>query len=78
MPGPANAGVFVYAFDPGRVAQFYVAVLGMRLLRRTGELIVLENADLQLLVHAVPPEARAAATPATPPRPRWNSALKCE
>lgn len=76
MPGPANAGLLIYAFDPARVAQFYESVLGMQRRHQTDELIVLENADIQLLVHAVPPGVRAGAAPGAPPAPRWKSALK--
>ncbi len=76
MPGPANAGLFVYAFDAVRLARFYETLLGLQRRHQNDELIVLENADIQLVVHAVPPAARAAAAPTTPPQPRWQSALK--
>jgi predicted enzyme related to lactoylglutathione lyase len=42
MPGPARAGLFIYAVDPDRIAAFYEAVAGMSRLHQTPELIVLK------------------------------------
>ena len=76
MPGPARAGLFIYAVDPDRIAAFYEAVAGMSRLHQTPELIVLESADIQLLVHRVPAPIAAEITLTSPPRKRENTALK--
>jgi predicted enzyme related to lactoylglutathione lyase len=76
MPGPANSGFIVYAFDVALVAQFYETLLGMRRLHQTADMVVLENADIQLIVHAVPPEIRSGVTISKPPEPRRKYALK--
>ena len=76
MPGPARAGLFVYAKDAERVARFYEAVAGMVRLHRSEELIVLQSPDIQLLVHRIPPAIAAGIEIETPPRRREDSALK--
>lgn len=76
MPGPASAGLFVYASDMERVAKFYEAVLGMVRLKATHELIILENQSVQLLVHAIPAPIAATITIANPPKLREDTALK--
>ncbi len=76
MPGPARAGLFIYALDPERVADFYCAVAGMARLQATPELIVLESADIQLLVHRIPPPFAEGIVITSPPQRREDTALK--
>jgi len=76
MPGPARAGLFIYAVDAERIASFYAALAGMTRLHERDELIVLESPDLQLLVHRIPPAIAAGIAIETPPRKREDSALK--
>lgn len=76
MPGPACAGLFIYALDPERVADFYCAVAGMARLHATPELIVLESADIQLLVHRIPPPFAEGIVITSPPQRREDTALK--
>ena len=76
MPGPAAAGLFVYASDMERIAGFYQAVLGMIRLHATEELVVLESQHVQLLVHAIPAPIAATITISTPPELREQTALK--
>ena len=76
MPGPARAGLFIYALDPERVADFYCAVAGMARLHATPELIVLESADIQLLVHWIPPPFAEGIIITSPPQRREDTALK--
>ena len=76
MPGPARAGVFIYAKDLERMARFYEAVLGMRQVHATGEIAVLESPDIQLVLHATPPQYAAGLAITSPPRLRENTALK--
>ena len=76
MTGPARAGLFIYAKDLERVARFYEAVAGMRRLRDDAELVVLQNADIQLLVHLIPPQFSKDVVVSTPPKRREQTALK--
>lgn len=76
MAGPARAGLFVYACDADRVARFYETLAGMERLHQSGELIVLQSPDLQLLVHRVPPHIARDIVVTTPPRRREDTALK--
>ena len=76
MAGPARAGLFIYAFDMQRLAGFYEAVAGMRRLHASTELVVLQSADLQLLVHQTPPQYARDIVITTPPQRREDTALK--
>jgi predicted enzyme related to lactoylglutathione lyase len=76
MPGPARAGLFVYAKDLERVALFYEAVAGMARRHARGDLVVLESPDIQLLVHRIPPAIAAGITITSPPERRADTALK--
>jgi predicted enzyme related to lactoylglutathione lyase len=76
MPGPARAGLFVYAKDLARLARFYEALLGMTRLHATDEMVVLESQDVQLIVHAIPPHIAATFEITTPPQRREDTALK--
>lgn len=76
MSGPARAGLFIYAVDAQRIARFYEAVAGMRRLHTREELIVLQSADMQLLIHQIPAEIAADIAIASPPTRRENTALK--
>lgn len=76
MPGPASAGLFVYASDMERVAKFYEALLGMVRLKATSDLIILESQSVQLLVHAIPAPIAATISISSPPKLREDTALK--
>ena len=76
MSGPARAGMFVYAKDRERVAAFYERVLGMRRLQAREDIVILASPDLQLLVHAIPPEFAADIDIHTPPVRRHDTAYK--
>jgi len=76
MADVANAGIFLYAKDLTRMVAFYEAVLHLKVLRRTDELVVLRSPDLQLLIHATPATIAAGVEISTPPQPRENSAIK--
>lgn len=76
MPGPARAGALIYAKDMNRLAVFYEAVLGMRTLHATAELMVIESADFQMVLHALPPAYAERVQITTPPQPREDTALK--
>lgn len=76
MPGPARAGALVYAKDLERLSGFYQRLLGMRLLHADAEHQVIESADLQLIIHAIPPQIAAGIAIASPPEPRAGQAIK--
>lgn len=76
MPGPARAGLFIYAKDLERLAAFYEAIAGMARLHQSEELAVLESPDIQLLIHRIPPAIAAGITIQSPPVRREESALK--
>lgn len=76
MPGPARAGLFIYAKDLERLAAFYESVAGMARLHQTDELAVLESSDIQLLIHRIPPDIAAGITIKSPPERREDTALK--
>jgi predicted enzyme related to lactoylglutathione lyase len=76
MPGPARAGALVYAKALDRLSAFYQQVLGMRLLAADGHHHVIESADLQLVIHAIPPHIAADIALTTPPQVREDQAIK--
>ncbi|MGE8441602.1 MAG: VOC family protein [Comamonas testosteroni] len=76
MPGPAAAGVLIYAKDFQSLAGFYEQVLGMQRLHEDEHIIVLESAALQLVIHALPAEIAARVKIGTPPQRRADVALK--
>lgn len=76
MPGPARAGALIYAKDLEQLSRFYQTLLSMTLLSADAEHHVIESADMQLIIHAIPPHIAAKFTIATPPVPREEQAIK--
>lgn len=76
MPGPARAGALIYAKDLTRLADFYTQVLQMEQLHARPEIVVLESADMQLLIHAIPPHIAETIEILSPPEPREDTAIK--
>lgn len=76
MSAPARAGVFIYAKDPDRLSAFYRAVLGLAVAHRTGEMAVLRSPDLELVVHAMPPQLAERISITSPPQLRDTAAIK--
>ena len=76
MAGPAQAGLFIYAKDVSRLAAFYENLLDMERLHATAELVVLQSSNVQLVLHAMPPQHASAVTISSPPQRRENTALK--
>ncbi|MFO1207203.1 MAG: VOC family protein [Burkholderiales bacterium] len=76
MSGPARAGLFLYAKDLPRLAEFYESVAGFARLHESAELIVLQSPDIQLVVHAIPEDIAQNIVIASPPERRANTALK--
>lgn len=76
MPGPARAGLMLYAKDVARLERFYGDIAVMRRLHADDHIAVLESADLQLVLHVIPPHIAADITITTPPQRREDTALK--
>ncbi|HHQ4471961.1 VOC family protein [Aeromonas sp. S41-2] len=76
MPGPARAGALIYARDPGLLSHFYRTLLQMEIRSQSDELIVQENADIQLLLHAIPAPYAEQVVITTPPQLREQGAIK--
>ena len=76
MPGPASAGLFLYALDLERLAAFYEAILGLVRAHATPGLVVMGSHELQLVVHAIPPAIAATIVLTDPPERREDTALK--
>src|SRR5690606_32405519 len=76
VSAPARAGIFIYAKDPDRLSGFYQSVLGMAAAHRTDHMVVLRSPDLQLIVHALPPEVASQVAITNPPQLRDSAAIK--
>ena len=74
--GPARAGHLIYAFDVARLSACYQALLGMRVLHLADDHQVLQSADAQLVLHAMPPAVAAGMHIAAPPEAREETAIK--
>lgn len=76
MPGPRPAGALIYAKDLDRLSGFYQSVLGMTVLTSDDTHHVIENADAQLIIHAIPVHIAETFTISVPPEPREEAAIK--
>ena len=76
MPGPARAGALIFAKDLERLAGFYRTLLQMEQLHARPELIVLQSADIQLVIHAIPAHIADTFEISVPPEPREETAIK--
>jgi predicted enzyme related to lactoylglutathione lyase len=75
-PGPSRAGVLIYAKNLQPMSTFYQRLLGMRVLLSDGEHHILESADCQLILHAIPPHIAEGIVIAVPPELREEQAIK--
>jgi predicted enzyme related to lactoylglutathione lyase len=76
MPGPARTGVLFYAKDLRAVSAFYEGVLGATLVHSDSEHRVLQSPDVQLIIHAIPPQYSNSIVIQVPPEPREEQAIK--
>lgn len=74
--GPARTGVLFYAKDVSALSAFYAAVLDARVLHADADHQVLQSADVQLIVHAIPPHIAQTIAITTPPEVREAQAIK--
>lgn len=76
MPGPARAGALIYAKDLGLLTHFYRTLLQMVVCSQDEQLVVLENSDIQLLIHAIPEPYAGQVVIKRPPELREEGAIK--
>ena len=76
MANPARTGVLVYAKDLLAVSAFYEQVLAARVLHADDEHRILQSPDVQLIIHAIPPQYRNQIVIDVPPVPREEQAIK--
>ena len=76
MPGAARVGALIYAKDALRLSSFYRGVLQAQELHAEPEYVVLQSADIQLVVHAIPAHVASTFEIASPPEPREEAATK--
>lgn len=71
-----KSGAVLFAKDLSRVARFYEELLGLSAVVADREKIVLESAELLLVLHAVPPEVADSISITSPPELRTDVPLK--
>jgi predicted enzyme related to lactoylglutathione lyase len=76
VPHSAFAGAVVYAKDIVRVSRFYAQVAGLEIVHEVADHVVLESADCELVVVAIPAAIAVNIPIATPPVRRENTAVK--
>ncbi|HMS02005.1 MAG TPA: VOC family protein [Gemmatimonadaceae bacterium] len=76
MSTPARTGVLIYAADLDRLSTFYQQVLGATVRLADAMHHVLQSPDVQLIIHAIPPEYAEGIVIGAPPVPREDQAIK--
>jgi predicted enzyme related to lactoylglutathione lyase len=76
MPDPQKPGAVLFAKDISRVAKFYAVVIPMTVAFEQPDLIVLQSAQSQLVVHPLPPEIAESIEIADPPARRTDLPVK--
>lgn len=76
MTHRARTGVLIYAKSISLVSTFYENVLGAAVLHADQEHRILQSADVQLIIHAIPPQYSSAIVIEIPPAPREEQAIK--
>ncbi len=76
MPGPARAGALIYARDLGLLTHFYRTLLQMDIRSQDAAFVVMENDDIQLLIHAIPKSIACDIDIQVPPQLREQGAIK--
>lgn len=76
MSGPARAGAVIYARHLEPLTAFYRELLGARQLHADAEYAVLQSADIQIVVHAIPAHIADSVQISTPPEIREQTAIK--
>jgi predicted enzyme related to lactoylglutathione lyase len=76
MPDPQKPGAVLFAKDIARVAKFYAEVVPMAVTLEQPDLVVLESAPSQLVVHPIPAKIARSIDITDPPERRTDVAVK--
>lgn len=76
MSGPSRTGVLFYAKNLASVSAFYERVLGAKVVHSDEDHRVLQSPDVQLIIHAIPPQYASGIVIEVPPAPREEQAIK--
>lgn len=76
MTRASRAGAVIYAKDLAKLSAFYQQLLSMQVLKADTQHEVLNSADFQLVLHAIPPHIAATITIPQPLAPREDAAIK--
>ncbi len=74
--GPDRAGLVVYAKSLDAMSAFYARLLGATVVHADADHHLLQAADAQVLVHAIPPLIAAQVVVTAPPALREDQAFK--
>jgi predicted enzyme related to lactoylglutathione lyase len=69
-------GAVLFAKDVSRIARFYEQLVPMKIVLAERDLIVLESASFQLVVHGIPTRIAKSIQLSSPPKPRSSVAVK--
>lgn len=76
MAGPAKSGILIYAKEIELVSRFYEKVLLAEVIFADSEHRVLQSADAQLIIHAIPAQYAEGVEITAPPSARTEQAIK--
>ncbi|MCC6241852.1 MAG: hypothetical protein IT353_03380 [Gemmatimonadaceae bacterium] len=76
MPGPARAGLLIYAKHTQNMSRFYEELFDMRILVADQMHHIVENDDIQVIIHAIPAHIAEHVRIAVPPELREEQAFK--
>jgi Glyoxalase-like domain len=76
MSQPPRTGAVVFARDLARVARFYEVLASMTVAHAAPDHIVLESADFELVLHAIPKRIADTIEIAVPPKRRTETPIK--
>jgi predicted enzyme related to lactoylglutathione lyase len=76
MSGPARAGALIYARFLEPLTAFYRELLDARVVHADAEYAVLQSADMQIVVHAMPSHIVDTVQVSSPPAVREQTAIK--
>ena len=76
MSNPLRASAVIFAKDNARLARFYTEVLKARTIRAEPGYEVLQLADIELVIHAIPEHIANTFETASPPALREDASIK--
>jgi predicted enzyme related to lactoylglutathione lyase len=76
MPDLPKPGAVLFAKDLPGMAQFYAGVVGLSTVHSDADVIVLESANQQLVLHGIPKHIARSIVIASPPKRREDTAVK--